>query len=531
MQIRNTLTDSSITVFGLQTRPAEAPDSLVVTPGAVETVAFDAGEPGTYFYWIQQGAGISEEQNNFENRELLAGALIIDPKGGSPPDRVFVINIFSTSIDTTLHAYGFLEALAINGLSWPFTERIRPTVGDTLHWRIINSSRRNHPMHLHGFFYKVISRGTLLKDTVYKPENRRTVVTEFMLRRSPMAMEWVPARPGNWIFHCHLSFHVAPDIRLPRVTETHDDEHVVHMAGLVVGIEVQPGPSDLIAHGEPRHITLNVNEYTADTLYNYGFSIDPDFRPDSLHGATPGPILVLKQYQTTFVTVENHMSIPTGIHWYGLELDSWSDGVPGWSASDGRVSPVIPPGGKFTYKLSLMRPRTFIYHSHLDDVNQLACGLYGALLVLAEDETYDPETDHIAIVGWKNPDATSFEEVELNGRMEQPVQHAVVGEAHRIRLIHIAPAGQLSVRMLKGEIPVLLKAVAKDGSELPVNQQIDLEISPILGVGETADFSLYASRTRSLRTCIRLPVGQLSTNVEGSSPGRGWTIGGLRETR
>ena len=34
-------------------------------------------------------------------------------------------------------------------------------------------------MHLHGFFYEVISRGTLLEDTVYEPENRRMIVTEF----------------------------------------------------------------------------------------------------------------------------------------------------------------------------------------------------------------------------------------------------------------------------------------------------------------------------------------------------------------
>ncbi|MCH8247798.1 MAG: hypothetical protein IH951_15530 [Bacteroidetes bacterium] len=43
--------------------------------------------------------------------------------------------------------------------------------------------------------------------------------------------------------------------------------------------------------------------------------------------------------------------------------------------------------------------------------------------------------------------------------------------------------------MPKGEIPVLLKAIAKDGVDLPVNQQIYLEVSPILGVGETADFA------------------------------------------
>lgn len=89
--------------------------------------------------------------------------------------------------------------------------------------------------------------------------------------------------------------------------------------------------------------------------------------------------------------------MPTGIHWQGLELDGWADGVPGWSASDGMVSPVIDPGDSFTYKLSSMRPGTFIYHSHLDDISQLTGGLYGALIVLGEGEEFDPELDHLAI--------------------------------------------------------------------------------------------------------------------------------------
>ena len=483
VQVRNTLKDSTITVFGLQSRPAEKPDSLVVAPGAVETVEFDADEPGTYFYRVRLGAEIPGRQ---EEREQLAGAFIIDPKGGAPPDRVFVINIFSTSIDTTVR----LEALTINGLSWPFTERQRPAVGDTVRWRIINASRRLHPMHLHGFFYDVMSRGTLLEDTVYEPEDRRKVVTESMQGRSTMAMEWLPTRPGNWLFHCHLAFHIAPDIRLPGAEQSDHEHHHVHMAGLVLGLEIQPGPTDLISRGEPRHITIYTNEYAADSLYQYGFSLDPDFQPDSLRGSAPGPVLVLRQYQTTYATVVNRMSVPTGVHWHGLELDSWADGVPGWSASDGRVSPAIEPGDKFTYKLSLMRPGTFIYHSHLDDVTQLSGGLYGALLVFAPGDTYDPATDHIAIVGWTTPDPLSFEtDFALNGRFEQPVQHAVVGETHRIRVINIAPAGMISARMLKGESPVLLKAIAKDGADLPEHQQIELEASPRLGVGETADFT------------------------------------------
>lgn len=498
-RIHNTLADSTLTVFGLQTRPARTPDSLVVRPGETKTVAFEAGAPGTYFYYVLLGDGSAPGGGE---REHLAGAFIVDPKGGSPPDRVFMINIFSTPVDTAWHPHGWLEALTINGRSWPETERLRPAVGDTVRWRVINASNRNHPMHLHGFFYDVTSRGTALEDDRYAPADRRKVVTEMMRGRSTMAMAWVPTRPGNWLFHCHLSYHVAPNIRLPGADGAGHGGHRPHMAGLVLGIEVQPGPTDLVSHGPPRHLTLYAKAYPSDTTTAYGFALDEAFVPDEEQLRTPGPVLLMRQYEPTYVTVRNALPVPTGVHWHGLELDSWADGVPGWSASDGQVSPVIAPGEAFTYKLSLMRPGTFIYHTHLDDVRQLTSGLYGALIVLGEGETYDPATDHIYIVGWNSPAPQSPADLELNGRAEQPVQHAVVGETHRIRVINIAPAGMITARMVQGEQPVPLRALAKDGADLPVHQQVPVEVSPRMGVGETADFTFTPEKAGTYELVI-----------------------------
>lgn len=484
-KIHNTLKDSTITVFGFQSRPSETPDSLVIKPGESETALFEAGEPGTYFYWIRLGNKISSLRTGEEDQ--LSGAFIIDPEGGSPPDRIFVMNIFHEIIDTTLYPLKSLEALTINGKSWPYTERLRPEVGDTLRWRIINSSSRNHPMHLHGFYYDVTSIGTMLNDDQYTLKNRRTVVTEFMLRRTTMSMEWVASRPGNWLFHCHLSFHVYSELRLPGVSEI-EKEHS-HMAGLVLGIQIPDGPSDLISKGEPRYLTLQVNEYDTIPEYKYQFTLSSGNKKEPFQSVRPGPLLILKQYQDTYITLENNMSISTGVHWHGLELDSWADGVPAWSSSEGLTSPVVKPGEKFTYKLSLMRAGSFIYHSHLDDINQLSGGLYGPLIVLRENETYDPEKDHFYIVSWKRSMINSFEDHELNGRTKQPLQLATVGDTHRIRLMHIAPVGSVTVRMLKNDLPVPIKFIAKDGADLPEHQQIDIEVSARFGVGETADFA------------------------------------------
>jgi FtsP/CotA-like multicopper oxidase with cupredoxin domain len=260
------------------------------------------------------------------------------------------------------------------------------------------------------------------------------------------------------------------------------------MAGLVMGIEVAPGPTDLVSEGEPVELELYAKEYGAEAGYRYGFTRDPAFQPDSLTEA-PGPVLVFNQYQAVDVTVRNTMSIPTGVHWHGLELDSWADGVPNLSASAGRMSPVIEPGESFTYRLSMMRPGTFIYHSHLNDVEQLSGGLYGPLIVLPAGETLDPRTDHVKIWGWNTPRPSGAGSFDLNGIRAQPDAEAVVGETHRFRVLHIAPAGQLSAWLTKDGDVIPITLHAKDGADLPPHQRVPVDRLPPLGVGETADFT------------------------------------------
>lgn len=487
----NSLKDSTATVYGLQKRPSTGVDSILIKPGETKAISFESGVAGTYMYWVKLGAHVPIVFEHEE--EQLAGAFIIDPIGGSRPDRVMVMNIFSSPIDSSLFINGVLEALTINGKSWPFTERITPSVGDTVRWRVINASLRNHPMHLHGFNYTVLSLGSVLTDSIFKPGYEPSVVTQVMEPQTTMNMEWIASRPGNWLFHCHLSFHVTPEIRLPGSASLDQPGEFHHMAGLVTGINIKPGPSDLISKGMLKEMNLYAGEYQAGKWPRNGFSFSPGFNPDTNSLSSPGPLLLLKQYQPTYITVNNRMSFPTSVHWHGLDLDSWADGVPDWSASDGKMSPTIQPGEKFTYKLTLMRAGTFIYHSHFNDVHQVSSGLYGPIIVMGENETYDPKTDHYYIAGWKNDNPQSMKEVELNGSYEQPIQQAHIGETHRLRIIHIAPAGAVKIRMEKDGQPIPIKFIAKDGTDLPALQQTTLKESQFFGVGETGDFEFKPS--------------------------------------
>ena len=63
--------------------------------------------------------------------------------------------------------------MTINGLSWPHTERLQYTQGDSIRWRVINFTELDHPMHLHGFYFRVNSHGNGVTDPVYTASQRR----------------------------------------------------------------------------------------------------------------------------------------------------------------------------------------------------------------------------------------------------------------------------------------------------------------------------------------------------------------------
>ncbi|MFI5209087.1 MAG: multicopper oxidase domain-containing protein, partial [Gemmatimonadales bacterium] len=68
--------DTTITVHGLLTRPAESLDSTTLGPHGRHTFRFAAGAPGTYLFWGQLGP---DDRHN--ERQQLAGAFVVDSAG------------------------------------------------------------------------------------------------------------------------------------------------------------------------------------------------------------------------------------------------------------------------------------------------------------------------------------------------------------------------------------------------------------------------------------------------------------------
>jgi manganese oxidase len=509
--LQNTF-DHPLVVYGLQDRTsgadgAPAPrDSVVVAPGGTAEVRFTPRTPGTFIFPAQVVGigGLTPGAIGGGPNRPFVGVLIVDPPGERPPpgERIFIINHWALA---DLPA-SFLPATRffINGRSWPDTERLEYTQGDTVRWRVINVTGRPHPMHLHGFYFRVNAHGPIGQEEVYAPDDRRMAVTEVLQPAETMRITWVPNEPGNWVFHCHFMRHMSFLQTAPLVGSAAD--HASHvgdapqgedaLGGLVLGITVNPSPDWAPPDDAPRrslrlHIGQRAGVFGGEP--GYGFVVQEGETPPAADSVRfPGSPIVLTRGEPTEITVMNHADVPLGVHWHGLELESWADGVPGWSGMPGRVSPAVQPGDSFKVRMTPPRSGTFMYHVHSEPGHQLAQGLYGPFLVLEPGDTRDPETDHLFLLGslgtGEDPPAA------VNGRLQPGPVELRVGETHRMRFMHISPDDNKRVEFLADGEPVSWEFIAKDGADLPPNQVRMQRADLPIHVGETYDFRWMPER-------------------------------------
>jgi len=118
----------------------------------------------------------------------------------------------------------------------------------------------------------------------------------------------------------------------------------------------------------------------------------------SINGSVPGPTLEFKEGDIARINVTNKMGVSTSVHWHGLLLPNWEDGVPYLT------TPPIKPGTTFTYEFPIKQSGTYWYHSHTGLQEQV--GVYGSIVIKPETERTDIETpdDEIVVVlsDWTN---------------------------------------------------------------------------------------------------------------------------------
>jgi len=515
--IRNSL-DHTIYVHGLGPRPetntqpaplsdptttADTATTLEVPVGAVREIRFKSGAAGSYYYWA------SNDRQSLLMRtgpdSMLSGAFVVDsPGANNNDDRVFVV---STWVPIGGNAFNTLPT--INGKSWPDTERLTLKVGEPIHWRWINTSDSDHAMHMHGFYFQVNGLGDQDHFQQFSRQEQLTVVTQEMLPGGTFNMSWVPERPGHWLMHCHMTFHMMQPENLPGYSfATHYTPENAGMGGLVLGLDVQPSPNSesapvkaTAASTAVHRFRLLVRERLGSSRYFPGYSYDLSSGAEETASNAPPPVgnpLVLTRGEPAEIEVVNQLKEPTTVHWHGVELESPYDGVPDWSGSGKQTTPPIAPGGSYIARMTPPRAGTFIYHSHWHEQKQLGEGLTGPLIVLEPGMKFDPTTDKVFL--FSRDGVESNEPLLLNGSPQPPPIALVAGTTYRMRFINITPVDSdltYSIADASGA-PVSWRAIAKDGRDLPPEQETTKSSGDTLTVGETRDYSFTPQKAGEL---------------------------------
>ncbi|WP_158602357.1 stalk domain-containing protein [Cohnella endophytica] len=195
-------------------------------------------------------------------------------------------------------------------------------------------------------------------------------------------------------------------------------------------------------------------------LYIWGYSLTN--KPGS--ATVPAPALEVNEGDQVEIVLTNIGPQKSGtkrlahtIHFHGLDTDQQNDGVP-------HTSPAIQVGESFKYQFTAKHAGTYFYHCHVDTIEHLQMGMYGAFIVKAknginQDWTGGPTFDkdyvfllneidpvwHQAVEGGKPYDRTDFHPKywTINGKAYPDTEtdptsyiEGVVGETVLIRLIN-----------------------------------------------------------------------------------------------
>ena len=114
-----------------------------------------------------------------------------------------------------------------------------------------------------------------------------------------------------------------------------------------------------------------------------------------INGALPGPELRYREGDMFRVLVNNHLKVPTTLHWHGLIVPNYMDGVPGVTQLP------IGPGESVLYEYPLRQSGTYWYHSHYRFQEQT--GLKGALIIEPSEESHSCDHDVVVMLSdWLN---------------------------------------------------------------------------------------------------------------------------------
>ena len=115
----------------------------------------------------------------------------------------------------------------------------------------------------------------------------------------------------------------------------------------------------------------------------------------TINGGIPGPTLEFNEGDLAIINVTNKMDEETSVHWHGLILPNFYDGVPYLT------TPPIKPNTTFQYRIPINQSGTYWYHSHT--MLQEQKGVYGSIVIHPKEKTLEYDKDLVVVLSdWTN---------------------------------------------------------------------------------------------------------------------------------
>jgi FtsP/CotA-like multicopper oxidase with cupredoxin domain len=156
------------------------------------------------------------------------------------------------------------------------------------------------------------------------------------------------------------------------------------------------------------------------------------------NGRVHGPVIEAVEGDRVRFYVTNRLPAPTTVHWHGMLLPNGMDGVGGLNQK------AIPPGETYMYEFVLRQSGTVMYHSHHDEMTQMAMGMTGLFIIHPRKPRRRVDRDFaIMLHEWRidpgakrpNPnEMTDFNMLTMNAKAFPGTAPLVVKKGQRVRI-------------------------------------------------------------------------------------------------
>jgi FtsP/CotA-like multicopper oxidase with cupredoxin domain len=212
------------------------------------------------------------------------------------------------------------------------------------------------------------------------------------------------------------------------------------------------------------------------------------------NGHVHGPTIEAVEGDRVRIYLTNNLPAATSVHWHGLLLPNGMDGVAGLNQR------AVRPGETFKYEYTLRQHGTHMYHSHHDEMTQIALGTTGPFVIHPRNpQGPRPDRDFVLMthewelkVGTQRPNPnqmTDFNVFTFNAKSFPATEPMVakLGDRVRMRIINVNPMSHHPIHLHGYQFPI----VETDGGQIKESAQ-QVETSVLTAVGQSRAIEFIA---------------------------------------